>query len=188
MNHIGEEWKETFTKFALKSRFWHVLLTPFVRVGSSMFSLFIFVVAFASHVVSQSNMAFSAATTTFRLTQSIANFVMWTAPSSRRIFSTDTAPTDTGSQINIDAAKQEYEPFQIIITGTATTFTVSLSAFTLLGAVQNNTIEKATFDSGTGVTGKRITDFMTPVTGTASLLGSEPYVLWVTVFVPAGMH
>jgi hypothetical protein len=154
-----------------------------------MISLFLFVVAFAADALAQSNMAFSAASTTFRLTQSIANFVMWTAPSSRRIVSTDTAPVATGSQIKIDAAKQEYEPFQIIIAppATQTTFTVSLSAFSNLGPVQNNTLEVASFDGGSGVTGQRITDFMAPVASPATLLTTEPYVLWVTVFVPPGM-
>lgn len=138
------------------------------------------------NVFSQSNMPYDATTTTYRLTQSLPSFVMWTAPSTRRAFSTDTPPTATGSKISIDCAKQEFEPFQIVISppATSTTFTVSMSAFTNLGSKQRVTLEKALFDDGLGVTGKRIVDFLNPVTTPATLLTTEPYVLWVTVRVP----
>jgi hypothetical protein len=131
-------------------------------------------------------MPFDATLTTYKLTQSTASFVMWTAPSSRRIFSSDAPPTNTRSSISIDAAKQEFEPFQVIVSPPAsgTTFTVSISTFDNLGSKQVVTIEQAQFDSGGGVTGKRITDFIRPITNPATLSSSEPFVIWITVYVP----
>lgn len=51
----------------------------------------------------------------YKLTQSTGGYELWTAPPSERIFKDDTVPADTGSGVLVYAAKNEFEPFQIVV-------------------------------------------------------------------------
>lgn len=135
-----------------------------------------------------SNMAFDPNQFTYKFSNAQLQgqtFQVWTAPSSRRIFSDDVAPTATGLGIAIDAAKQEFEPFQIVVSPTTGTLSVSMTNFSPNGG-QTFTIEQALFDNGGGPTGKKITDTIRPVSGSITLSSTDATVLWITVYVPSG--
>ncbi|SHI64439.1 protein of unknown function [Desulfatibacillum alkenivorans DSM 16219] len=52
---------------------------------------------------------------TFTLTQSTGSHTFWTTPPSERVFKDGAPPEETGSQILVYAAKNEFEPFQIVV-------------------------------------------------------------------------
>jgi hypothetical protein len=51
---------------------------------------------------------------TYKLTQSNSNYQFWTAPPSHRVFKDDNVPDETGSDVKVYTAKNEFEPFQIV--------------------------------------------------------------------------
>eukprot|EP01124_Arcella_intermedia_P024465 TRINITY_DN4131_c0_g1_i1.p1 TRINITY_DN4131_c0_g1~~TRINITY_DN4131_c0_g1_i1.p1 ORF type:complete len:829 (-),score=102.69 TRINITY_DN4131_c0_g1_i1:51-2537(-) len=133
------------------------------------------------------NIVYDATTVKYRLSQSVTGLNLWTtSPSDRLTKDQVSVPSVTQSfGIQIDAAKQEFEPFQVVIAPTSTFTSVSaqMSAFTLLGSSQVVTIQQALFATSTGPTGKYVTD--TFASGPSFALSSTaPTVLWITVFVP----
>ncbi len=52
---------------------------------------------------------------TYKLTQSNWSFEFWTTPPSERVFKDDAVPADTGSNVLVYAAKNEFEPFQVVV-------------------------------------------------------------------------
>ncbi len=50
-----------------------------------------------------------------KLSQSTSAYQFWTAPPSERIFKDSAVPTEIGSEVKLYAAKNESEPFQIIV-------------------------------------------------------------------------
>ena len=52
---------------------------------------------------------------TYSLTESTAGFHFWTTPPSERVFKDDAAPVDTASGVKVYAARNEFEPFQIVV-------------------------------------------------------------------------
>ena len=54
-------------------------------------------------------------TYTFKLTQSNSSYQFWTTPPSERVFKEDIIPSETDSEVKVYAAKNEFEPFQVIV-------------------------------------------------------------------------
>ncbi len=52
---------------------------------------------------------------TYRLTQSTAAYQLWTAPPSHRIFKDESIPSENDSGIRVYAAKNEFEPFLVVV-------------------------------------------------------------------------
>ncbi len=52
---------------------------------------------------------------TYTLTQSNSDYQFWTTPPTHRVFKDDSAPEETGSDVKVHAAKNEFEPFQVIV-------------------------------------------------------------------------
>ncbi len=52
---------------------------------------------------------------TYRLTQSTGAYTLWTTPPSERVFKDSTVPADSGSGVKVYAAKNEFEPFQVVV-------------------------------------------------------------------------
>ena len=52
---------------------------------------------------------------TFKLTQSTTAYQFWTTTPGERVFKDDDVPSETGSEVKVYAAKNEFEPFQIIV-------------------------------------------------------------------------
>ncbi|RLC14736.1 MAG: hypothetical protein DRI57_13985, partial [Deltaproteobacteria bacterium] len=52
---------------------------------------------------------------THKLTQSDSSYDFWTTPPSERVFKDDELPSETASEVRVYAAKNEFEPFQIVV-------------------------------------------------------------------------
>jgi hypothetical protein len=52
---------------------------------------------------------------TYQLTQSTAAFQFWTTPPSERVFLDSPVPTATGAEVKVYVARNEFEPFQIVV-------------------------------------------------------------------------
>ena len=52
---------------------------------------------------------------TFKLTQSNSSYQFWTTPPSERVFKDDEIPSETGSEIKVYSAQNEFEPFQVVV-------------------------------------------------------------------------
>ncbi len=67
---------------------------------------------------------------TYRLTQSTAALELWTTPPSERVFPDQAAPTATGSGVRVYAARNEVEPFQLVVRPASSgSVTVSVGSF-----------------------------------------------------------
>ncbi|MCB1159855.1 MAG: DUF4091 domain-containing protein [Leptospiraceae bacterium] len=66
----------------------------------------------------------------YKLSQSTEGFTLWTTPPSERVFQKGIVPDKTISEINVFAAKNEYEPFQLVVNpSVATSVNVSIDSF-----------------------------------------------------------
>lgn len=52
---------------------------------------------------------------TYELTQSTGTYQFWTTPPSQRVFKDDDLPAEGGSGVKVYAAKNEFEPFQVVV-------------------------------------------------------------------------
>jgi hypothetical protein len=52
---------------------------------------------------------------TFKLSRSTEAFQIWTTPPSERVFQDSIVPVETGAEIKVYAAKNEFEPFQVVV-------------------------------------------------------------------------
>ena len=68
--------------------------------------------------------------TTYKLSQSTASLQLWTTPPSERVFKDATVPTATDSEVRVYAARNEFEPFQVVVRPTASqSVAVSVDSF-----------------------------------------------------------
>ena len=67
---------------------------------------------------------------TFKLTQSTSAYQFWTTPPGERVFQTRSVPAAAGAEVKVYAAKNEFEPFQIIVKPTSSgNVTVTMENF-----------------------------------------------------------
>lgn len=52
---------------------------------------------------------------TYKLSQSTGGYAFWTTPPSERVFKDDAVPTDSGSFVKVYAARNEFEPFLVVL-------------------------------------------------------------------------
>lgn len=52
---------------------------------------------------------------TYRLSQSTADYALWTTPPSERVFKDAVVPGDSGARVLVYAAANEFEPFQLVV-------------------------------------------------------------------------
>ena len=52
---------------------------------------------------------------TYLLTQSTAAYQFWTTPPSERVFKDSPVPAATGAEVKVYAARNEFEPFQVVV-------------------------------------------------------------------------
>ncbi|MEM7034482.1 MAG: hypothetical protein AAF629_33385, partial [Chloroflexota bacterium] len=134
---------------------------------------------------------------THQLSQSTANTQIWTAPPSTRIFKDDAIPTEVASSVKVYAAKNEFEPFQLIVKPTSSkNINVTVGDFghgitTEIYQVKYVNISQAT--DSLGKTG----DYPDPLwpleNGAAvSVIANENTAFWFSISVPksapAGDH
>lgn len=67
---------------------------------------------------------------TFRLSQSTDAYQFWTTPPSERVFKDDAIPSESGAEVPVFAAKNEFEPFQVVVQPTTSgNVTVEIGEF-----------------------------------------------------------
>lgn len=98
---------------------------------------------------------------------------IWTTVPTRKVQSTDSAPEETGSGVKVFLAKNEYEPFKIIIPEGSGSVSINVSLPSELSDL-DLTIQRATFENGWE-------EPLEVVTGSTSLSSSQPTVLWFTL-------
>src|SRR5687768_11195810 len=69
-------------------------------------------------------------TYTYKLTQSTLAYQFWTTPPSERVFKDAAVPTATGAEVKVYAARNEFEPFQVVVKPVSSgNVTVSIDPF-----------------------------------------------------------
>lgn len=114
---------------------------------------------------------------TYTLEESTAAYQLWTTPPSQRIFKDDSLPAETDSGIKVYIAKNEFEPFQLVVQ-----------------PIASGEVEVTISDFGTGITTEIYQVKYVPITQVSDNLGrTGPYPdpLWplengATVSLTAG--
>ncbi|HID03386.1 MAG TPA: hypothetical protein EYP18_09295 [Desulfobacterales bacterium] len=88
-----------------------------MNISRQLKIVFVFFVFFL--LVSRSSIADDIELYTYRLTQSNNSYQLWTAPPSHRVFKDEIVPDETGSAVRVYAAKNEFEPFQVVVRPTS---------------------------------------------------------------------
>ncbi len=128
---------------------------------------------------------------TYKLAQSTSAYQFWTAPPSERVFKDDSLPTETDSGVKVYAARNEFEPFQIVVNPASSgSVTVSIDPFSSgitaeLYQVKYVNVAQAT--DSLGRTGD-YPDPLWPLDNGASiaLTANENTAFWFSLFVPPG--
>ncbi len=128
---------------------------------------------------------------TYKLTQSTPAYQFWTVPPSERVFKDSPVPLATGSEVKVYAARDEFEPFQVVVkpavSGNAA---VSIDAF---GAGIQAEIYQVKYvpitqtSDSLGRTGS-YPDPLWPLENGAAvaLTAGENTAFWFSIFVPPG--
>ncbi len=127
---------------------------------------------------------------TYKLTQSNSSYQLWTTPPSHRVFKDDTVPDETGSDVKVYAAKNEFEPFQVVVLpSSSNNVTVNIGDFgagisTEIYQVKYVPVSQAT--DNLGRTGP-YPDPLWPLTGggSVSLTAGENTSFWFSISVSA---
>jgi hypothetical protein len=139
---------------------------------------------FVGGVCSQSVISFNRGDYTYKVQESTGGSSLWTTPVSHRVLTGDTVPTAVKSGISLSAAKNEYEPFQIVLSSSSgSTATVTAPQF---GIGETVTLQYAKFTACAGrCTGSITNRLSAPFASGATMpISSGNNVLWVTVRVP----
>lgn len=126
---------------------------------------------------------------TTKLTQSTASYQIWTTTPSVKIFKNAAVPVATSSEVKVYAAKNEFEPFQIIVKPTSTgSLTINMGSFgsnitTELYQVKYVNITTKTDQLGT--TGNN-PDPLKPIENgnSIAITANENTAFWISVNVP----
>ncbi len=128
---------------------------------------------------------------TYKLTQSTAAYQVWTTPPSERVFKDSAAPTATGSEVKVYAARNEFEPFQVVVKPASSgNLTVSIDAFgsgITVQLYQVKYVNITTPSDSLGRTGP-YPDPLWPLENgaTVSLTAGENTAFWFSLSVPQG--
>lgn len=126
----------------------------------------------------------------YNLTQSTASYEFWTAPPSERIFKGDTVPADTGSSVLVYAARNEFEPFQIVVRPASSgNVTVNAGDFGSGIEVQIYQVKYVDITQASDNLG-RTGDYPDPLWpmdagASANVVSGENTAFWFNVYVPA---
>ena len=123
---------------------------------------------------------------TYALEESTAALPLWTTPPTRKVRTSDAAPSAKRSGLKLAAAKHEWEPAQLVVSPGSGSVTVSVAPFASLpGAVVR--VSQVGFS---GEWSESLTEVASG--GTVTLSASAPTPIWLSVYVPesatAGDH
>jgi len=126
---------------------------------------------------------------TYILSQSNASYEFWTTLPSEKVFKDTSVPTSRGSGIEIYAARNEYEPFQLIIKPASTGYvTINIGEFgsgIITELYQVKYVNVTTVSDYLGRTG----DYPDPLWPLENgeginLIAGENTALWINIFIP----
>lgn len=126
---------------------------------------------------------------TFRLTQSTAAYQFWTTPPSEHVFKDSTVPTATGSEVKVYAAKNEFEPFQVVVKPTSNgNATVNMGDFGSGITTEIYQVKYVNLTQTTDYLGRTGSnpDPLWPLANNAAVTvtANENTAFWFSVFVP----
>ncbi len=118
---------------------------------------------------------------TYALEESPSSLPLWTTPATRKVMRADRAPEAKRSGLKLSAARNEFEPVQLVIGPASGSVTLSVAPFSTLGAAQRVEL------SGVGYEGEwsEYLDAM-GTSGSVTLDASAGAPVWLTVYVPEG--
>lgn len=121
---------------------------------------------------------------TYKLSQSTDSVTIWTTPATHRISPNERAPEATKSGIFVSLARNEYEPFQLILEPGRGDCSVATEGLQLSGS-SSFTLAKADFS------GDRL-DSLTPISQGDQVQSDGSLVFWFTLYAgqdaEAGSH
>ncbi len=126
---------------------------------------------------------------THTLSQSTEALTFWTAPPSRRVFKTDSIPTATDNVIRVYGAKNEFEPFQIVVrpeVSGAVPIIIGDFGYGITSEIyQVKYVDVAQPTDNLGSTGPH-PDPLWPITNGTSVdvVVDTNTAFWITIFVP----
>jgi hypothetical protein len=118
---------------------------------------------------------------TYTLDESGASLTLWTTPPTRKVTRSDAAPSAKRSGLRLDAAKNEFEPAQLVLGPGSGDVKVEVAPFADLGSAQRVSLSAAAYD---GDVVETLSDLASG--GSVSLDATSGTVLWLTVYVPDG--
>jgi len=118
---------------------------------------------------------------TYILTEGTASLPLWTTPVTRKLRTQDRAPGTSRSGLSLSAARNEFEPVQLVIGPVSGSATVEAAPFPNLGAGQRVELAVVGYHSSGWV------ETLTPLPsgGSVDLNPDAGVPVWLTVFVPA---
>ena len=118
---------------------------------------------------------------TYTLEESTPALTLWTTPTARKLRTGDRPPGDRRSGLTLSAARNEFEPVQLVLGPASGTARVAIDPFPGLGAEQRTALAVAEYRDGWAET-------LDPLaSGGEVLLASDRGVpVWLTVYVPQG--
>ncbi|MCP4115710.1 MAG: DUF4091 domain-containing protein [Desulfobacteraceae bacterium] len=129
-------------------------------------------------------------TYTYQLTRSNEDFAVWTTPPSERVFKNDSVPETASSRVLLYAAKNEFEPFQVVVKpGVSGNVTVTMGEFGSGIKAEIHRVKYVNIAEATDILGKTgdYPDPLWPVKNgsSVSLTANENTAFWITVYIPA---
>jgi hypothetical protein len=130
-------------------------------------------------------------TYTYQLTQSTGDYRLWTAPPGERIFKDSAIPSASGAEVMVYAARNEFEPFQLVVRPAASgTVPVSIDAFAAGIGVEIYQVKYVNITQPSDSLGRSgpYPDPLWPLVNgaTIGLAAGENTALWFSIFVPPG--
>ena len=118
---------------------------------------------------------------TYRLAESTGELVLWTTPATHKVRNHERAPETERSGLQLSAARNEFEPVQLLLGPASGSVTATIDPFPDLGGNQRVELSVVGYESGWS-------EHLTPLSsgGSISLSGDQPAPLWITVYVPTG--
>lgn len=128
---------------------------------------------------------------TYQLTQSSGAYQFWTTPPIERVFKDSAVPAATGSEVKVYAARNEFEPFQVVVKpGSSGNVTVSLDPFSAGITAEIYQVKYVTLSQISDSLGRTgpYPDPLWPLASgaTVALTANENTAFWFSVFVPPG--
>jgi hypothetical protein len=120
--------------------------------------------------------------------------VLWTTPTMEKVLREATPPVNTGTAITVSAAKNEFEPFQLVVhSDTTASATLQIGSFTgpssAITRVEIRRVDYVTVtkpSDASSITSSQIPDPLRPTTfGTSEALpAGQNQPFWITIYVP----